>query len=289
VTDVKREEHPAGGAIGARPPVSAAFPPGAPTTQPMEGAMSVNTGSARKPVGAAAVGPDASWRDLYRVGGLAAFLATLLYVIALVVTFTVPAAPTEGGAATLEYIATFRSVYILEQVLWLAPSVLLMVVFLALSMAIKHLNKSYAAIGGVLGVAAWALSLVYPATGGGAPALAYLSDRYAAAATDTQRAPFAAAAEVFIAQNTIPTAVGILGTLSLLILSLIMLKGDFRRGAVYLGVVTGAVGTVSEALKPALGLGYALYGLLLFAWFIAIGWELYSLARAGERGQTVGG
>jgi hypothetical protein len=214
---------------------------------------------------------------------VAAFLATAAYVLALVVTFAVPAAPLSGGAATLEYIAAHRSVYILEQILWLAPSVLLLILFLALAVATKHLNKSYAAIGGLLSIAAWAISLVYPATGGGAPALVYLSDQYVAATTDAGRAAFAAAAEGFIAQNLIPTAVGILGTIGLLILSLLMRKGAFHRGVVYLGIATGALGTVSEALKPALGPGYIVYGVLLFAWLLAIGWELYRLGRAAER------
>lgn len=210
---------------------------------------------------------------------MAALLATLTYIVALVVDFTVPAAPTSGGAATLEYIAAHRSVYILEQVLWLAPSVLLMVVFLALYMALKQLNKSYAAIGAVLGIASWALTLVYPATGGGAPALVYLSDQYVAAGDATQRAAFAAAAEGFIAQNTIPTAVGILEPIGILIVSPVMVNGAFRRSVVYLGIITGALGIVSEALRPVLGLGYIVYGLLLFVWFIAIGWTLYQLAR----------
>jgi drug/metabolite transporter superfamily protein YnfA len=72
----------------------------------------------------------------------------------------VPVAPSSGGAATLQYIAQHRSVYILEQALWLAPSVLLIVVFLALYVALKDLNKSYAAIGGVLSIVSWALMLV---------------------------------------------------------------------------------------------------------------------------------
>ncbi len=245
-------------------------------------AVSMKNVRVSTPPGAAATSPDPSWSDLYRAGGVSALLATVCYVIATVVTFTVPEAPASGGVATLEYIAAHRSVYILEQVLWLAPSVLLMVVFLALYPALKHLNTSYAAIGAVLGIASWALTLVYPATGGGAPALVYLSDHYMAATSDAGRAAFAAAAEGFIAQNAIPTAVGILEPIGILIVSLVMLKGVFSRGVVYLGIVTGALGTVSEAFRPILGLGYIVYGLLLFAWFIAIGFVLFRLGRERE-------
>jgi hypothetical protein len=225
-----------------------------------------------------ATGPDPTWRDLYRAGGIAALLATVAYVAALVLTFTVPEAPTSGGAATLEYIAAHRSVYILEQVLWLGPSVLLTVTFLALYPALRHLNKSWAAIGAVLGVVSWAVTLAYPATGGGAPALVYLSDQYAAAATDAERLAFVAAAEGFIAQNYVATLMGVLEAAGVLIVSLVMLKGRFRRSLIYLGIATGAVGVVCEGLKPLLGLAYITYGLLLFVWLLAIGWTLLRLA-----------
>ena len=233
--------------------------------------------SAELSIGGGTDRPDPAWRQLYWAGGIAAFLATAAYIVALVLDFTVPAAPESGGAAMLEYIAAHRTVYMLEQVLWLAPSVLLMVVFLALWVAVKDLNRSYAAIGGVLGIASWAITLAYPATGGGAPALVYLSDRYMAAATAAERGAFAAAAEGFIAQNTIPTAIGVLETIAILILALVMLKGVFHRGVAYLGIATGAAGIVSESLKPVLGAGYIVYGLLLFVWLVAIGWELYRL------------
>jgi hypothetical protein len=228
------------------------------------------------------VGPDRSWRVLYRAGGVAALLATVAYVVATAIYFVVPPPPEEGGAAVLDYIAAHRTAYILEQVLWLAPSILLTVAFLALAVALKDLNKSFAAIGGVLGVASWALTLVYPATGGGAPALVYLSDRYAATGDAAQRAAYAAAAEGFIAQNIIPTAVGILEPVGILILALVMLRGVFHRGIALLGIVTGTIGTFSEALRPLLGIGYLAYGLLLFAWFIALGRALYRLAEVAD-------
>jgi hypothetical protein len=221
---------------------------------------------------------DRSWRDLYRAGGLAALLASLMYISALVVLVVTPPAPAAGGEAILRYIAAHRSVYILEQVLWLAPSVLLVVTFLALCAALIGVNRSYAAIGGVLAIASWALPLVYPATGGGAPALVYLSDHYMAAGDAVQRAALAAAAEGFVAQNVIPGAAGILEPIGILIMSLVMLGGVFSRSLAYLGIATGAIGIVSESLRPVLGGGYVVYGLLLLVWLIAVGWGLYRLA-----------
>jgi hypothetical protein len=210
-------------------------------------------------------------------------VASIAYIAAIVVDFIIPAYPTSGGAATLEYIAAHRSIFIMQQILWLGPSILLIVVFLALYPALKDLNKSYAAIGAVLGIASWAVTLAYPATGGGAPALVYLSDQYAEATSNAQRDAFAAAAEGFIALNYVPTILGVLEATGILIVSLIMLKGVFHKSIAYLGVTTGVIGIVSEALKPMLGVGYIVYGTLLMLWIIAIGWELVRLAQTQER------
>lgn len=239
-------------------------------------------GSRRSPAGVANA-PDPSWRGLYRAGSISAILFVALNIIAIVLDFTAPP-PVSGGAATLEFIAENRTIYILEQLLWLVPGVFAMVVFLALYPALKHLNKSYAALGALVGGASWALTLAIPTTSRGAPALVYLSDQYAAATTGAERAVFATAAEALVAQNNTPTVAGILTPVGILIVSLVMLKGVFPRGVAYLGIATGVLGIASEALRFVLPAGYAVYGLLLFVWFIAMGWELYRLA--ADTGQS---
>jgi glucose uptake protein GlcU len=98
--------------------------------------------------------------------------------------------PLSGGAATLEFIAENRTVYPLEQILWMWPNVFAMIVFLTLYVALKHLNRNYAALGALIGGAGWALGMANPTTNFGAAALVYLSDQYAAATTDAQHAAF---------------------------------------------------------------------------------------------------
>jgi hypothetical protein len=230
--------------------------------------------------------PDASWRGLYRAGGISALLFVVIVLIPIVLVVVAPPPLNLDGAATLQYIASHKLLYIIEQVLWLAPSVFAMVVFLALFLALKPLNKSYAALGALIGIVSWALTLALPTTGGGAPVLVYLSDQYMAATTAAQHTAFATAAEVFIAENNITGAVGILTPVGILILSLVMLKGIFPKGVAYLGIVTGALGIVSEALRPIIGIGYIVYGLLLPIWFIAIGWKLYRLGSSSSHSRV---
>ena len=214
---------------------------------------------------------------LYRIGGISAGLFVALLVVATALAVTTPAAPTAGGAATLEYIASNRTLYIVQQQLWLVPGMFATVVYLALYPALKPLHPGIAALGCAAGGIAWALTLAMPTTSTGAPALVYLSDQYAATNDPAQRIALDGAAEGLIAINRTPTAVGVLTTVGMLIVSLVMLRGVFPRWIAYLGIATGILGVASEALRPVIEGGYGVYGLLLLVWTAAVGWRLNGL------------
>ncbi len=245
-------------------------------------------GVERGPAGAA-IGPDPLWSWLYRAGAVSAGLAVLMYVAALVIFVATTAPPTAGGAAMLEYVDAHRTVYIVRQVLWLAPSLPLMVVFLALAVALRHLGKSFAAIVGVVAVASWALSFAWPTTGEGSLAMVRLSEQYADATTDAERATFVAGAELLIALIDAQAAIGVLQTLGILLISLLMLSGVFARGLAWLGVATGAIGIASEALRPLLGWAYAVYGVLILIWLIWLAWALWQLGATSARAMVTRG
>ena len=220
---------------------------------------------------------DAVWGMLYRIGGISAGLFVALLVVATALAVTTPAAPTAGGAATLEYIASNRTLYIVQQQLWLVPGIFAAVFYLALYPALKPLQPGMAALGCAAGGIAWALTLAMPTTSTGAPALVYLSDQYAATSDPAQRIALVGAAEGLIAINRTPTAVGVLTTVGMLIVSLVMLRGVFPRWIAYLGIATGILGVASEALRPVIEGGYGVYGLLLLVWTAAVGWRLNGL------------
>src|SRR2546421_10522124 len=224
----------------------------------------------------AVASPDPSWRGLYRAGGVSAALYAVLIIDPFELQKPTPLPPLSGGAATLQYIALHKPVYIIELVSFVGLSLPAMVVFLALYGALKHLNKSYAALGALVGIASEVIALAYnsspPSLNGG---LVYLSDHYVAATTAAQRAAFATAAESLIAVSNAVNAAGILTAIS-------MLKGVFHKGVAYLGIVTGALGIVSEAFRDILGPGYYVYGLLLPIWFLAVGWKLSRLGSSSS-------
>jgi hypothetical protein len=181
----------------------------------------------------------------------------------------------------LAYIASHKAVYLVELVCFVGLSVPALLVFASLAVSLKGIDKSLAATGALIGIVSEVLALALnsspPSLNG---TLVYLSDQYAAAASEAQRLALATAAEGSIASANAVASAGILTALAILVLSLAMLRGPTRRAAAYLGIVTGAAGIVLEALRPAVGMAYAIYGLLLPAWFVVVGVRLHRDGRA---------
>lgn len=224
--------------------------------------------------------PDLSWRGLYRAGAWAAAVFVVLVLVPVVLVFAAPLPPT-SGAEVLTYIDAHRAVYLVELVSFVGLAVPALVVFAALGVALVRVDKSLALIGALFGVVSETIALAL----GSSPqslhgGLVVLADAYAAAGTAEERAGLASAADGLIAATNAVTWAGILTAAAILVLSLVMLRGGARRWIAILGVVTGVVGVVSEALRPVIGDAYMLYGLLLPLWFVLIGLRLRAIARS---------
>jgi hypothetical protein len=224
--------------------------------------------------------PDPSWKGLYAAGSLSALVYVILVIIPLVLVFAVPQPFTGGGAALLGYIASNKIAYLVELICFVGLSIPALVVFLALPLALKHLDRNLAAIGALLGIASEVIALAV----GSSPqslhgGLVLLSDQFAAAGSEAQRVAFSTAAEGLMASTNAVSWAGILTAAAILVLSLAMRKGLFHKAVAWIGIVTGALGIVSEALRPLAGMGYIVYGLLLPAWFVMVGLKLFALRR----------
>lgn len=226
-------------------------------------------------------GRAGDWGPLYRAGAVAAGSAAVVYVAALVIVTVSPVAASSDGVALLEHVAAHRTLYLVRQLLWLAPSLFLMVTSLALTVAMWGRHRARAAVAGLISVSSWAISLAWPTTGDGSLAMVVLSDRYVATTDEGVRASYVAGAELLSALNDVPAVIGVLQTLGILLLGLLMLRGVFARALALLGVATGTVGIVAEVLRPVLGWGYAAYGLLLWVWLGRVAVALWRLGRAG--------
>ncbi|MET4134601.1 hypothetical protein ABIC21_000803 [Pseudarthrobacter sp. PvP090] len=223
-----------------------------------------------------------TWRRLYFWAGISSVLFVALLMLALVLDFAAPP-PVHGGAETLEYIARNKGIYLAEQLLWIVPNILPVLVFVALFVALAPLDKSLALLATVVGGLSWALILAVPVTSRGSLVLVYLSDRYSAADDDAARLRYATAAEAIVAENNTPAVVGVLSALGILLISLVMLKGVLPGALAWLGIATGGLGVVAEALRHAVPEFYWAYGVLLWVWFVAVGLALIRLAARTPR------
>jgi hypothetical protein len=223
-------------------------------------------------------GVDPSWKGLYKVGGISA----ILYIVLALAVPTVQILTMQyfqltaeyGGLEFLRFIAANRSWWLILQTVVLGTSILAVVAFVALFVALKDVDKSYAALGAVVAVTCQLLFMAYyPVLLG----TIYLSDKFVASPI-SQQAVYATAAEGLMAINNAfnPLYESLFGV-SILIFSLVMLKGVFHRSIGYLGVATCAVALIGLALWPVLKVAYLWWWAFFMIWFTAVGWKLHQL------------
>lgn len=234
---------------------------------------------------------DSAWKDLYKAGGTAAVVLTLLLLSEIIVFIAYPTPNT-----AIDYLRLFQSnrlmglvdLYLLETLAY----ILYIPLFLALYLALRRANESYMA----LAVAFAGIGIaVYLATNNPFAMLS-LSDQYAAAATAAEKSQFVAAGQALLA-NTNQRAVGglnlglFLVSLAGLVASVVMLSSNvFGRVTAYVGMLANALSLADYlrlAIAPAallLILFLALSsGLFLLAWYVLIARRLFQLGRPEKK------
>lgn len=216
---------------------------------------------------------DPSLRALDRVGGWAAFVYVVLVLVGIVLVFVAPVPPAEGEAV-LAHIAAHRTACLVQLVCFVGLAVPALLVFAALTVTLWRAHPTLALVGGLLGVSSEVIALAL----GSSPqslhgGLVVLSDAFATA-DEPVRSHLVAAADALIAATNAVSWAGVLTAAAILVVSLAMRRAGFGRAVVVVGIITGALGIPSEALRPLLGVGYLPYGLLLPVWFGLVGVNL---------------
>jgi hypothetical protein len=162
--------------------------------------------------------------------------------------------------------------------MYLLSNVFAIPFFLVLYVTLKEVDSGWALLALTLGL----IGLVYLVPSRPIPEMFILSDQYAAASTEAEKAIYVAAGEGMLAHfhGVAYHAHYILGSVSLLISSSLMLRSDvFSKTTAYVGIVTNIV--VFGLYVPVVGVyismlsvaGYLIWYILIARTLIELGWD----------------
>jgi hypothetical protein len=219
---------------------------------------------------------DVDQKQWYRVGGIAALVLAVAYII-IVPLYARVGAPPSGGEAWFHYLPGKTTIWWAILGLSVLTDLLFVPVALALYLALKEINKNAmllaTAFVGLFVVLDLAVTWTHYAS------ILVLYSNYSRAADDVQRAGYIAAANYASAVLASPLEiVYAIVTLSfgILVIGFVMLRGVFNKITAYLGVATGILGIVSLA---GFSLTIIMNALFATAWVLLVGYRLYRLAQ----------
>src|SRR5215212_891693 len=224
-----------------------------------------------------AVTADPRWNWLYKIGGAAALFGVAIIPIQLIVFVAWGQPETALGWFTLFQsnklagLLAFEFLFVVNAVVGIATT-------LALYVVLRRVNESLMTIALVLGlVEAVSFIVARPAV-----EMLYLSNQYAAAATDAQSATLLAAGEAMLATfNGTAFHVGYnLFSIYFLIVPLVMLRSNiFGRVTAYTGILAAILNW--GLYVPGIGVFLSALSVVPLAiWLILVARRLFQLGRA---------
>jgi hypothetical protein len=215
--------------------------------------------------------PQLKW---FRVGGIAAILLAVGYVVIFPLYFRV-GAPPSGGDAWFKYLPAKTSLWWAIVAVSVVTDFLFVPVTLALYLALKNQGKNAMLLATAFVCAFVSLDLAV--TWSHYASILTLYEKYAATSNVALRAGYLAAADYGSAMLTSPLEIVYsIVTLSfgILVIGFVMLRGVFSKLTAYLGLVTGILGIASLSRASFTIIGNALCATL---WLFFVGYRLCRL------------
>lgn len=219
---------------------------------------------------------DVVWKSLYIVGGVAALTIVVFTVIQIVVFIASPPPSTVTDWFALFEKSTLRGLLDMDLLL-MADYALWALMYLALYAALRKASASFMVIAtalGLLGIAIYFASNT-------AFDMLFLSNQYAAATTDAQRAALLAAGHAMLAtyQGTAFKASYIFCSIAPLMVAVVMLRSHvFGKVTAYVGIVGNVLGF--GLFVPAVGAFLSILAVVvLAAWNVLIARKLFQLGQ----------
>jgi hypothetical protein len=220
-------------------------------------------------------------KQMYTLGGIAALLMVSIIVIQLIIFIAAPP-PLEGTVT--DWFALFQENYLIGlldfELLMIIYTLVSLVLYIALYFAMKPTHPPFMALFllmSVIGVGAFIAAR---------PSfeMLRLSNQYVATTSEAQRSVYLASGETLIAifHGTSFHVSYVLGSVSGLLLSFVMLKGDiFSRKTAYVRIASSVFDF--GLFIPGVGTMLSIFAiLLLMVWDILIARRLFQLGHVAE-------
>ena len=221
---------------------------------------------------------EQGWKPLFNLGGVSALMMVGIIIAQMIVFMSAPP-PYEGGASA--WFTLFQN----NKIIGLINFELLMIVYVFLSIPItlslyvllRRVSPSFTTLYVVLSlIGIMSFIVARPAF-----EMLFLSNGYAAATTDAERAVYLSAGETLLAvfHGTAFQVSYVLGSLGGLIISIVMLKTDvFSKTTAYLRIASSVFDF--GLYVPAVGMYISIFSVLfLLIWDILVAQRLFQLGR----------
>lgn len=218
-----------------------------------------------------------SWATLYRTAGWAAIVAVLLVPVQIAVFALYPYPDDVAGWFDLLQDNPLAGLIDLDLLL-VVDNVLLVVIAIATYVALRRVNLSIATM--ALGL--WLMSLALLIAANPAIEMLALSQRFADAATEAERAALLAAGEALIAtwEGTAFQVSYVIGQVAGVAMGCLMLRSTHFSRPTACALIAGNIVGFGYYL-PAVGLVISAFsGIVLWAWFGLVARDFLRLARA---------
>jgi hypothetical protein len=223
---------------------------------------------------------DTRWKDLYWLGGIFSILIAVSIVLAIIAYFIWPFKP---GLTSTENIFSALQANLFGGLMSLDLALLVIgliniLPLLALYIALKQVNESYALIALILGLIS--VSALIPSRP--LVELVSLSDKFATATSESERIPYLAAGESLhsLFNGTAWMIYTILGNISTLISCALILQSNiFRKALAYVGIVSAisGLGVFIPTIGPIVSLLATFGGVI---WSVMIACDFFRLSKA---------
>ncbi len=223
---------------------------------------------------------ESRWKNLYRVGGVAALTVVGIMVVQILIFVIWPPPETVEGFIDLMQDHPFLGLLSMD-LLYILNNTILVLIYLALFFALRRSSETAVLIAmllGVLGVAA------YYASNTGFEMLS-LSRQYVLAASEAERTALLGAGQALLAiyKGTAFDIYYVLNAAALLIFAVVMLRSKvFSKATGWVGLAAGVLMTIPST-AGTLGLIFSLASLVPWAVFsVMIARRFFQMGRSGE-------